>query len=73
MMNLRDDDRWLWLKNYQYTYLERDLADLAKIDDLMPFHKFQQLSALRSAQLLNYSELARDSGISADTARRYLE
>jgi uncharacterized protein len=73
LLNLSADDRWLWLKNYEYTYLERDLADLAKLDDLMPFRKFQQLSALRSAQLLNYSELARDSGVSTDTARRYLE
>jgi len=28
---------------------------------------------LRSGKLLNYSELARDTGISVDTARRYLE
>lgn len=73
LLNLSDEDRWLWLKNYEYTYLERDLADLAKLDDLKPFRRFQQLSALRSAQLLNYSELARDSGISVDTARRYME
>jgi uncharacterized protein len=73
LLNLYEDERWLWLKNYEYTYLERDLADLARLDDLGPFRKFQQLSALRSAQLLNYSELARDTGISVDTARRYLE
>jgi hypothetical protein len=73
LLNLPEEDRWLWLKNYEYTYLERDLADLAKLDDLMPFRKFQQLSALRSAQLLNYSALARDTGISVDTARRYME
>ena len=73
LLNLSDEDRWLWLKNYEYTYLERDLADLARLDDLRPFRQFQQLAALRSAQLLNYSELARDSGISTDTARRYME
>jgi hypothetical protein len=73
LLNLSEEDRWLWLKNYEYTYLERDLSDLARLDDLMPFRQFQQISALRSAQLLNYSELARDSGISVDTARRYME
>lgn len=73
LLNLSEEERWLWLKNYEYTYFERDLADLVRLDDLMPFRKFQQLSALRSAQLLNYSELARDTGISVDTARRYLE
>jgi len=73
LLELRDEDRWKWLKNYEYTYLERDLADLARLDDLMPFRKFQRLSALRSGQLLNYSELAGDAAISVDTARRYLE
>jgi predicted AAA+ superfamily ATPase len=73
LLELSEDDRWQWLKNYGYTYLERDLSDLARMDDLMPFRKFQRLSALRSGMLLNYSEIGRDAGISVDTARRYLE
>lgn len=73
LLDLEDIERRQWLKNYGYTYLERDLGDLAKLDDLAPFHKFQKLSALRSAMLLNYSELARDAGLSVDTARRYFE
>jgi predicted AAA+ superfamily ATPase len=72
LLQLTDDERWKWLKDYEYTYLERDLGDLARLDDLVPFHTFQKLSALRSSQLLNYSELARDSGLSVDTARRYI-
>jgi predicted AAA+ superfamily ATPase len=66
-------DRWKWLKDYEYTYLERDLGDLARLDDLMPFRTFQKLSALRSGALLNYSQLARDATLSVDTARRYLQ
>jgi len=73
LLLLQDPDKWKWLKDYGYTYLERDLSDLARLDDLSPFRKFQKLAALRSGMLLNYSELARDSGISVDTARRYLE
>lgn len=73
LLPLTDEERWKWLKDYEYTYLERDLSDLARLDDLEPFRKFQRLTALRSAGLLNYSELARDAGISVDTARRYLE
>jgi len=73
LLELSEEDRWLWLKNYGHTYLQRDLADLARFDDLMPFRKFQRLSALRSGLLLNYSEIARDAAISVDTARRYLE
>ena len=73
LLPLSPDERRKWLKDYGYTYLERDVADLARLDDLMPFRKFQRLAALRSGGLLNYSELARDTGISVDTARRYLE
>ncbi len=62
-----------WLKDYSSAYLERDLNDLARLSDLMPFRSFQQLAALRSSNLLSYSELARDAGIGTETARRYLE
>ena len=68
-----EEERWKWLKDYEYTYLERDLSDLARLDDLNPFAKFQRLSALRSGRLINYSELARDASVSVDTSRRYLE
>ncbi len=68
-----EKERWKWLKDYEYTYLERDLVDLVRLNDLEPFAKFKKLTALRSGKLLNYSDLARDAGISVDTARRYLE
>ena len=73
LLSLPPEERLRWLKDYEYTYLERDVTDLARLDDLMPFRKFQRLAALRSGRLLNYSELARDTGVSVDTARRYLE
>jgi predicted AAA+ superfamily ATPase len=62
-----------WLKDYTIAYLERDLADLASLNDLKPFRKFQQIAALRSANLISYTELSKDSGIGIETARRYLE
>jgi predicted AAA+ superfamily ATPase len=73
LLSLSDFERTKWLQDYEYTYLERDLSDLARLGDLMPFRKLQKLSALRSAQLLNYSEISRDAGVSVDTAKRYLE
>jgi len=73
LLPLTDDERRQWLKDYGFTYLERDLGDLARLVDLSPFRKFQRLTALRSGCLLNYSELARDATVSVDTARRYLE
>lgn len=73
LLGLSENDRVQWLRSYERLYLERDLADLARIADLEPFRKFQKLAALRTGGLLNYSELARDTGVSVDTSRRYIE
>lgn len=73
LLHLDDEDRRLWLRSYQQTYLERDLVDLVRLSDLAPFQKLQTLAMLRSGQILSYSELARDAQIGATTARRYLE
>ena len=66
------EERFAWLEAYQSTYLERDLADLARLRDLEPFLLCHRLSALRAARILSYSELARDAGLSVATVRRYL-
>lgn len=73
LLPLPDAERRKWLQSYDATYLERDLADLTRLSDLMPFRRFQRLTALRSGQLLSFAELARVAGLSASTARRYVE
>jgi hypothetical protein len=73
LLHLNDVHREDWLRDYVATFLERDLADLARLSDLEPFRKFQRLCALRSGGILNYSELARDCATSVDTSRRWLE
>ncbi len=60
------------LETYTTLYLERDLADLARLRDLEPFITLQRLAAERTAGVLNASALARDAGISHETARTYL-
>lgn len=37
---MTEDDRFIWLKNYANTYLERDIRDLASFRDLEPFINF---------------------------------
>jgi len=73
LLRLDDEQRREWLRSYRQTFLERDLADLARLRDLEPFRKLQRLCMLRTGKLLSYSDLARDAGIGATTARRYLE
>ena len=62
----------LWWKGYIATYLERDLRDLSQISNLADFHLFMEALSTRLASLLNQSDVARDVGLSAATASRYL-
>lgn len=61
-----------WWDGYVTTYLERDLRQLARIDTLLDFRRLMELAALRTAQLVNQSDLARDAGLSQPTVHRYL-
>jgi hypothetical protein len=65
-------DRGAWFRAYEQTYLERDVRDLARLGDLVPFRNLLRLAALRSGQVLNVSDLARDAKLSTATAGRYL-
>jgi predicted AAA+ superfamily ATPase len=62
----------VWLPDFIQTYIEREVRSLSNIGDLDVFERFLALCAGRAAQLLSYSGLASDCGISVDTARRWL-
>jgi hypothetical protein len=51
----------VWFTGYDQTYLERDIRDMSRIGDLMWFRNLLRLTALRTAQVLKISELARDA------------
>lgn len=61
-----------WLGQYTQTYLERDVRNLINIGDLETFERFLRLCAGRSGQILNYSSLAADCGVSMVTVKRWL-
>ncbi len=58
--------------SYIQTYVERDVRLLKNITDLNAFIQFTQLCAGRIGQLLNYSSLANDAGVSPNTAKSWL-
>ncbi|MDA3948614.1 MAG: DUF4143 domain-containing protein [Spirochaeta sp.] len=57
---------------YVETYLERDLRQLSHIKDLAQFQRFLALCAGRIGQILNFSSLADDAGISHKTAGEWV-
>lgn len=67
-LNLQD-----WYRTYVSTYIERDVRSLLNIKDLSTFQRFIQLCAGRTAQLLNYSSIGNDCGISQPTVKAWLE
>jgi uncharacterized protein len=67
-----DIDHVSFYNSYLATYLERDVRSLANIGNLRDFERFLRACALRSANLLNKADLARDVGIAPSTANRWL-
>ncbi len=65
-------NRELWLGAYLSTYLERDVRNLLAVGSLRDFDRFLRAAALRAGQILSYSDLARDVGISPHTAKSWL-
>lgn len=57
---------------YLRTYLERDVRALENITNLDRFLRFIRSAAARTGQLLNYSDIARDSDVSVVTAKNWM-
>jgi predicted AAA+ superfamily ATPase len=61
-----------WYQGYLATYLERDVRNILRVGSLRDFERFLRACAARCAQTLNMSELGRDVGVSATTAREWI-
>ncbi len=62
----------LFYSSYVQTYLERDIRQIAAVQDLHLFQRFVELLAARAGGSLNLSEVSRDCGISHTTAQKWL-
>jgi len=69
---MSDDERSEWLTGYVRTYLERDVRDLTNFRFLEPFVKIQKMTSLLTGELINYSDLAREAGITVSTAQKFI-
>lgn len=61
-----------WFESYLQTLLQRDVRDLSQIEGLTQLPRILELLSVRSAGLLNLSELSRTLGIPLNTLKRYL-
>ena len=58
--------------NYYQTYVERDVRQLINLKDVALFEKFIKLLAGRVGQLMDYSSLGNDVGVSVKTIKEWL-
>lgn len=61
-----------WFPAYVTAYVERDVRQILKVQDLEVFQRFVRLCAGRSGQILNLASLATDCGITHNTAKAWI-
>lgn len=68
----KDLDPVDWHTNYIRTYLERDVRQMKNVIELSTFQRFLKLCAGRIGQVVNFSDLGRDCGISYQTTKAWI-
>ena len=63
--------RAAWFDSYMQAIMQRDVRDLANVEQLTEIPNLIQLLATRSASLLNFAEVSRSSGLPQTTLKRY--
>lgn len=61
-----------YYRNYVQTYLEKDIAQIGAVQDLMRFESFMRLLAGRTGQLVNNSAISAEVGVSSVTIGSWL-
>ena len=61
-----------WLRSYVQTIVERDLLEVARVEDVGQVFRLLALLSSRTATLLNFSDLARVLGVPQTTLKRHI-
>jgi len=67
-----DADRQLVLANLLASYMDRDIVEFLRVENVAAFSSFLKLLAAQVGQLVNLNEIANTIGISRDTLSRHL-
>ncbi|MBW8877568.1 MAG: ATP-binding protein [Acidobacteria bacterium] len=69
---LHPEKRDLWIASYIQTYVERDVRQLLRVQDLRTFETVLALSAARHGQELAVADIARAAGVSQPTVKTWV-
>lgn len=61
-----------WLSSYYATYVERDIRSVINISDIDQFDRVVRLAAGRVGQLIDYTGIANDAGVSSPTVKAWI-
>ncbi len=61
-----------YYSSYVSTYIERDVYDITKIKDNNLFYRFMVSVAARTGNMLDYSSISKDIGVSVETIRNWI-
>ncbi|MBO4576999.1 MAG: ATP-binding protein [Neisseriaceae bacterium] len=62
----------IYYSSYVATYIERDIRQMVNIENTARFSQFMSSIAARSGELLNYSAISQEVGITIETVKRWL-
>lgn len=62
----------LWHRNYVRALMERDVQDVARVNDAGEVARLLELLALRTGELLNVSNVSHDLGLQRETVGKHL-
>lgn len=69
----KPESQKLSLRGYVELYLEEEIRREGVIKDIGPFHRFLELAALESGNIMNLTKLSNESGIAITTIRHYYQ
>ncbi len=61
------------LSSYVKVYLDEEIREEGDIRDLDAFERFMEVAAISDGEMLNYSNIAADCGVSAKTVKSYFQ
>lgn len=61
-----------YYEDYIQTYLERYLKEIINVSNLRQFRRMLQFCAMRVGQLMNYSEISKETGVALNTVKGWV-
>jgi uncharacterized protein len=61
------------IEAYVKVYLDEEIRDEAAVQDIDAFERFMEVAAISDGEMLNYSNIAADCGVSAKTVKSYYQ